>query len=317
MGKGLNSNLHRAKRAKNDEFYTRLEDIEREVFRYKHHFENKIIFLNCDDPEYSEFWRYFMLNFNFFKLKKLIATHYDPEKPTYKLEIEYFEGMEHNIKPEYIKKTPLKQNGDFRSPECIELLKESDIVITNPPFSLFREFVPTLIEHNKKFLIIGNKNALTYKEIFPYIKSNELWLGFTSPLDFKQPKGAIKKKLKNLTLWYTNLEHSKRNEELFLYKEYDSEKYPKYDNYDAINVDRVKDIPKDYYGKMGVPITFILNYNPDQFEIIDALNKYSILTGPTPETLGKYLTAINGKIKYVRVIIKRKTKEENNENNSL
>lgn len=248
------NSLHKAKKAKNDEFYTRREDIENELQHYTFY---GVVYCNCDDYRISEFVNYFKDNFKRLGIKKLIATNFDNGKGAFKYE---YDGTE--------KITPLKQNGDFRSPECIEILQEADIVVTNPPFSLFIPYVEQLIKYNKKFLIIGNKNAITYKEIFPLIKDNKLWLGYTSPGDFIQPDGATPKSMKGLTRWFTNLETKKRTEDLLLFRTYNEKDYPKYDNYDAINVDKVKDIPMDYYGIMGVPITFLDSYNPNQFEII-------------------------------------------------
>lgn len=258
-----NSNLHAAKSAKNDEFYTQLTDIEKELKHYKQHFKDKVVFCNCDDPTWSEFWRYFHINFSHLGLKKLISTHYDKDNPTYKLE--YTGGDDNNI--DVGAKTPLMQNGDFRSPECVELLKEADIVVSNPPFSLFRSYVSQLMEHNKKFLIIGNKNAITYKEVFPLLKENKVWIGYGSPSEFNTPYGSTKK-VQGLCRWFTNLDIAKRSEKLVLRKRYSPIEYPMYDNYDAINVDKVSDIPVDYYGIMGVPITFLDNWNPNQFTIL-------------------------------------------------
>ena len=258
-----NKNLHKAKTAKNDEFYTQLTDIEKELSHYRAHFKDKIILCNCDDPTRSEFWRYFHLNFEFFGLKKLISTHYSATERTYKLE--YTGGNDTNIEDGI--KTDLLQNGDFRSDECIELLKQADIVVTNPPFSLFREYIAQLIDHDKKFICIGNKNAITYKEFFPLLKDNEVWIGYNNPIEFSTPDG-ITTKLNGLTRWFTNLDISKRHEFLDLIEKYSPEKYPKYDNYDAINVDRVADIPVDYDGVMGVPITFLDKFCPEQFEIL-------------------------------------------------
>lgn len=267
-----NKNLNNAKKEKNDEFYTQLSDIENEMKHYKEHFKGKVIFCNCDDPEESNFWKFFSLNFKYLGLKKLIATHYDRDKPSYKLEMTSVG----------VKKILLKQNGDFRSPECVSLLKECDIVITNPPFSLFREFVALLEEYDKKYLIIGNMNAITYKEVFKLIKDNKLWLGYSGRIsNFEVPNSMFdinrkdmfiinNKKYQKLgnVVWFTNLIHNKRNEDLILYKSYNEKDYPKYDNYDAINVDKVKDIPKDYKGVMGVPISFLDKFNPKQFEIV-------------------------------------------------
>ena len=298
--KSSNKNLRKANKEKNDEFYTQLSDIEKELKHYKKYFKGKVVFCNCDDPKGSNFWKYFEMKFDSLGLKKLISTHFEKEKPSYKLEI-IRDQKGQKQKPI---KTALKQNGDFRSPECIEILKEANIVITNPPFSLFREYVAQLIAYKKKLIIIGNQNSITYKEIFKLIQDNIIWLGHTYPKEFLQPNGSIKK-FGNIS-WFTNLEIKKRHENLILYKTYNPKEYPKYDNYDAINVDKVKDIPIDYKRVMGVPITFMDKYNPDQFEILDGIGRYSMLTGPTDETKGKYLTKINGAPKYARIIIKNK-----------
>ena len=258
-----NSNLHKAKEAKNDEFYTQFTDVSKEMMHYKEHFKDKIVFCNCDDPTWSAFWKYFHLNFATLGLKKLISTHYDKTEPTYKME--YTGGDDNNI--EVGVKTPLEGNGDFRNQECLDLLDECDIVVTNPPFSLFREYVAVLMEHEKKFLIIGNKNSITYKEFFPLLKNDMVWIGYASPSEFNTPDGMIKK-LNGLTRWFTNLDVAKHHEKLILWKQYSSKEYPTYDNYDAINVDKVEQIPADYDGIMGVPITFLDKYNPDQFEIV-------------------------------------------------
>lgn len=257
-----NANLHKAKDAKNDEFYTQLTDVAKELMHYKEHFRDKIVLCNCDDPTWSAFWKYFHLNFSELGLKKLISTHYDREDATYKME--YTGGDDNDI--EVGVKTPLEGNGDFRNQECLDLLDECDVVVTNPPFSLFREYVAVLMEHKKKFLIIGNKNAITYKEFFPLLKDDEVWIGCTNVKEFLQPDGSIKK-FGNIG-WFTNLDVAKRHEKLILWKQYTPEEYPKYDNYDAINVDKVSEIPIDYDGVMGVPITFLDKYNPEQFEII-------------------------------------------------
>lgn len=288
-----NSSLLQAKQAKNDEFYTRLPDVENELYHYRKHFEGKIILCNCDDPFESNFFKYFALNFESLKLKKLIAVAY-ADSPIVKTRMcsnghgyvaemtfaadvngdtafDWTDIMEmfHNGS---IKITDLAGKGDFRDEECLKLLDEADIVVTNPPFSLFREYVTTLVEHKKKFLIIGNKNAVACKEIFPLLKNNEIWLGYSIPKDFIMSNGDLSNKLGGLTRWFTNLDISKRHEDLILFKRYreDPSFYPKYDNYDAINVDKVKYIPEDYDGVMGVPITFWNDYNPDQFEIIGA-----------------------------------------------
>lgn len=257
-----NTNLHKAKAAKNDEFYTQLTDVAKELMHYKKHFKDKIVFCNCDDPTWSSFWKYFHLNFAELGLKKLISTHYDREEVTYKME--YTGGYDNDI--EVGVKTPLEGNGDFRNQECLDLLDESDIVVTNPPFSLFREYVAVLMEHQKKFLIIGNKNAITYKEFFPLLKNNEVWIGCTNVKEFLQPDGSIKK-FGNIG-WFTNLDVAKRHKKLILWKNYTPEEYPRYDNYDAINVDKVSEIPCDYDGVMGVPISFLDSHCPEQFEII-------------------------------------------------
>ena len=233
-GKKLaNENLHKAKEAKNDEFYTQLNDVSEELRHYKEHFKDKIIFCNCDDPTWSAFWRYFHLNFEHLGLKKLISTHYDREKPTYKME--YTGGNDNDIEAGV--KTPLEGNGDFRNQECIDLLKEADIVVTNPPFSIAREdFIPQLFEYKKKFLIIGDLNWVTYKIIFPLLKNNEMWMGYSAVKEFLQPDGTIKKF--GNKLWFTNLDIKKRHEKLILWKNYTSAEFPRYDNYDAINVDK-------------------------------------------------------------------------------
>ena len=262
-----NNNLHAAKTAKNDEFYTRFDDINFEInlveHGYRPFFKDKVIYCNCDDPEESNFWKFFKARFNGLKLKKLISTHYDQEgKSSYKLE---YDG-------ERVVKTELEGNGDFRSPECVELLKESDIVVTNPPFSLFRDFIGLLMEYNKKFAIIGNMNAITYKEVFPLIKENKIWLGYSQPKIFIQPDGS-EKKFGNI-LWYTNLDIPKRHEPMLLGWKFEKGLemgiYQKYDNYDAYNVDKVCQIPRDYDGVLGVPITFLDKYCPEQFEILNA-----------------------------------------------
>ncbi len=305
-----NKNLRKANAVKNDEFYTRLTDIEKELEHYKDHFKNKIIFCNCDDPKESNFFKYFALKFKFLGLKKLITTHYNKGGNSYKLEI--VEDINNNGKIDLNDaiKTPLQGDGDFRSDECINILKEANIVVTNPPFSLFREYVAQLLEYNKNFIVIGNKNALTYKEIFKHIKNNIIWMGYTAPKEFLQPDGSSKK-FGNIG-WFTNIEISKKYENIILYKNYNEEEYPKFDHYNAININKVKDIPVDYKGYMGVPITFIDKYNPEQFEIIDGLNRYSILDGVTDETKGKYLAQVHGKPCYVRIVIKNKRLQNGN-----
>lgn len=274
-----NANLHKAKDAKNDEFYTQLTDVSKEMMHYKQHFKDKVVFCNCDDPTWSAFWKYFHLNFAELGLKKLISTHYDKEEATYKME--YTGGDDNDI--DVGVKTPLEGNGDFRNQECLDLLDESDIVVTNPPFSLFREYVAVLVEHKKKFLIIGSGNAITYKEIFPLIRNNLMWLGVTRqgtgsmwfrvPNDTPEKKGqkiedGIKYQTIGNSCWFTNMDVKYRHEKLILWKNYTEDEYPKYDNYNAINVNKVAEIPCDYDGVMGVPITFLGKYNPEQFEIV-------------------------------------------------
>lgn len=288
--KAKNKNLQEAKSNKKDEFYTQLTDIERELKYYKKHFKDKVVYCNCDDPRVSNFFHYFSYNFEKLGLKKLVATCYknqnmdlfsqnDAEQAIF---LEYTGDKNGNNIPDPseigIKK--LKGDGDFRSKECIELLKQADIVVTNPPFSLFREYISQLIEYDKKFIIVGHQNAIKYKEIFPLIRDNKLWLGY----GFKGGAGhfinehyedyatATDRKEGMIRVsgvhWFTNLEINKRHEDLILYKKYTPEEYPKFENFDAINVDVTKDIPMDYDGFMGVPITFMDKYNPDQFEII-------------------------------------------------
>jgi len=308
-----NNDLHKAHKNKKDEFYTQLSDIEKELGYYREHFNGKVVFLNCDDPEESNFWKYFSLNFEYLGLKKLISTHFGNGRPAYKLEIVRDINNDEKINNLDTIKTKLKQNGDFRSPECIEILKESDIVVTNPPFSLFREFVSQLIEYNKNFVILGNINALCYKEIFKLFKENKIWLGhsihsgdreFRVPKDY--PLNAVGNRIdgegnKYIRVkgvrWYTNLDYKERHEDLILYKRYkgNEKDYQKYDNYDAINVSITKDIPLDYKGVIGVPITFMDKYNPEQFEII------KFRKGEDNKDL-----CINGKCPYFRILIKNK-----------
>lgn len=351
-----NSALHRANKAKEDEFYTQLADIEAELKHYRNHFRNKVIFCNCDDPYESNFFKYFAMNFNYLGLKKLIATCYKGspitytqlnlfgdekdvsfirnEKSPYKIEITEvidtngdgaidLSDIEYLLKNKKNTLAQLNGDGDFRSDECVELLKECDIVATNPPFSLFREYVAQLIEYNKKFLIIGNQNAITYKEIFPLLKENKMWLGFRcGDMAFTVPEyyeeratrfwidenGQKWRSMGNIC-WFTNLDHKKRHEEIELYKKYTPEEYPQYDNYNAINVDKVANIPEDYYGIMGVPITFLDKFNPDQFEIMgmSASAGYNAMIVGI-EFLGDKdaRPLINGKNTYARVFIRRK-----------
>ena len=277
-----NSNLHTAKKNKSDEFYTQLSDIEKELMHYRDYLKGKKVFLNCDDPKESNFWRYFSLNFDFLGLEKLTSTHYDADHPTYRLDM--YKDKTGKIQTV---QTDLQQNGDFRSPEAIDVLKESDVVVTNPPFSLFREYVEQLMEYQKDFIILGTVNAVTYKDFFSYIQKNKIWTGalFNKVFEFQVPEhyplNGSRTRIddegnKFISVpgiaWYTNIDMSKRHEDLILWKEYKEEDYPKYDNYDAINVNKVKDIPMDYDGAIGVPITFLDKHNPNQFEILGLTN---------------------------------------------
>ena len=362
-----NKNLNEAAKAKKDEFYTMIEDIEKECRYYKKIFRDKIILCNCDDPYESMFFQYFAMKFNSFGLKKLISSSYagslivqrelsfegtpneiknfDSKKNAYKANVTEFkdyngDGCEDLEDVKYflqhhngaIQKLYGDENfsaGDFRSPECIEFLKEADIVVTNPPFSLFREYVQQLIDYNKKFLIIGNINCVTYKEIFPLIMQNKMWIGksihsgdrkFYVPDDYplnaatcgidKNGKKFIRVKG---VRWFTNLDIKELHENILLFKSYydEPEKYPKYDNYDAIEVSKTSDIPKDYFGIMGVPITFLDKYNPDQFEILDARD-YALYD--KQKNKNTYLIkdadgTINGKATYARILIRRKNNE--------
>lgn len=319
--------LDDAKKNKNDEFYTQLSDIENELKNYKEHFKDKVVFCNCDDPRESNFFKYFIRNFNRLGLKKLITATYinspiantddlfGERNVVYKVSINKLEDINDydlitdELIDKIIKKRRKKlygdenyQAGDFRSNECVELLKQADIVVTNPPFSLFREYVAQLIEYDKKFLIIGNKNSISYKEVFTYIKQNKIWLGFNSACEFFTIENGQKvktKKVQGLTRWLTNLEHKKRHEELDLYKKYNPQEFPKYDNYDAINVDKTADIPYDYYEPMGVPITFLDKYSPEQFEILGQMANTKV------DEYNFGYPFINGERKYARVIIKK------------
>ena len=293
-----NTNLHQAKRLKNDEFYTQYSDIEKECVHYRPHFKDKVVFCNCNDALHSNFAKYFSLNFEFLGLKKLICTAYKVDGVHGKVCI--YEGDKNGNRVPDLDEWEchmLEGDGGFASEECIEFLKEADIVVTNPPFSLFREYVALLMEYNKKFLIIGNMNAITYKEIFPLIKDNRLWLGTCYVKEFVSKAGEIKK-FGNI-LWYTNLAHKKRNTPLDLYKHYNAEEYPKYDNYDAIEVGKVSDIPMDYDGVIGVPITFLGQYCPTQFEIIGEANH-----GKDSEW-DLFTPSVGGKTIFKRILIKR------------
>ena len=288
-----NANLHKAKDAKNDEFYTLFTDVSKELMHYKQNFKDKTVLCNCDDPTLSAFWKYFHLNFSALGLKKLISTHYDKTQPTYKME--YTGGNDNDI--EVGVKTSLEGNGDFRNQECLDILDEADIVVTNPPFSLFREYVAVLMEHEKKFLIIGSLNAIKYSECFPFIMNNQMWLGNNNVHNFMQPDGTVKK-FGNIN-WYTNLDFAKRHEKIILRKEYNDKEYPKYETYDAIEVSKVTNIPVNYNGIMGVPISFMSKYNPEQFEIVGEFNHGS----DNIFDLAKPI--INGKELYPRIAIRR------------
>ena len=346
----LNSNLHKANKAKQDEFYTQLVDIEKELKHYKEQFRDKVVYCNCDDPFESNFFKYFAINFNALGLKKLIATSYKPS-PIANTQLGLFgndktltaakgrpkatankfiinevsdldgdgafdlhdiaEQLKANKNNEW---SPMVGEGDFRSEESIELLKQADIVVTNPPFSLFREYVAQLIEHNKKFLILGDQNAITYKETFKLIEGNKLWTGYDNggtkwfqvPDDYNietQTRIKIENKIKFFSMgrimWFTNLDMEKRHQEMTLYKKYSQEEFPKYDNYDIVNVDKVADIPMDYEGVMGVPITFVDKYSPKQFEILGIAN--------SARWIGyECFTLIKGMKIYNRILIKNK-----------
>ncbi len=331
------TNLNMAKNAKQDEFYTKLDDIAKELKNYKQYFNGKTVLCNCDDPYESNFFKYFALNFNQFSLKKIMATCYngspisgnellldfgegqkDTQKTAYKVEItevKDYNGdgatdladVQYLIKNEKNVLSRLKGNGSFDSPECVDLLKEADIVVTNPPFSLFRKYLALLEKHGKQFIIIGNVNALHYKEMFRMFQHNKIRTGYTNfntGMFFQVPDNWVRfHKIENgrkmvrvaTSCWFTNLPVRKHNEELILYKHYSPIEYPGYDNYDAINVNTYKDIPFDYKGKMGVPITFLDKFNPDQFEIID-----------TSTNCMKGSPCINGKRLYERIIIRNK-----------
>lgn len=327
-----NKLLNTAKTAKKDEFYTQLSDIENELRHYRPHFKGKTVLCNCDDPRVSNFFKYFALNFEVLGMKKLIATCYKNNEPDLfsmnKAEQAVYiiyEGDRNGNKipdPSEMEVLPLQGDGDFRSAECIELLKQADIVCTNPPFSLFREYVAQLMQYDKKFIIIGNQNALHYSEIFPLIKEDKIWLGygfkggathFISKYEDVATAGDHKEGMIRVSgvIWLTNLEIQKRHETLILYKTYSPSDYPKYDNYDAINVDKTQDIPVDYFGTMGVPDTFLDKYNPDQFEIIglgcgDLAKQIGIKKNYRGRTDVAY--TVNGKhtCPYSRIIIRRK-----------
>ena len=325
--------LEAAKKQKDDEFFTQREDIENELRHYKDHFKDKIVYMNCDDPAESEFWKFFVRNFEPWDIKKLIATHYIPDnkEQSYKIEIVrpetgYYKGKHNskvNIPQEQMSlwldpvHVPIESNGDFESEACVKILKEADIVVTNPPFSKFRSYVKQLMDYQKKFVIIGNQNAISYKEIFPLIQENKMWLGYhNGDMSFKVPDyyperstrfwidetGQKWRSLGNIC-WFTNLDIPKRHQPLDLRGvkyEGNEENYPYYDEYPAINIDKVSEIPEDYYGVMGVPLTFFTKYSPDQFEIV-GLDRY-VDNNPHPGRRFK----IDGKEKYARILIRRK-----------
>lgn len=346
-----NKKLRSAKTDKKDEFYTQLSDIDKELRHYKNHFKGKVVLCNCDDPRVSNFFHFFSYNFEKLGLKKLIATCYksqnidffsenNSERAIY-LEYTGDKNGDNIPNPEEIGIVSFNGDGDFRSPECIELLKQADIVVTNPPFSLFREYVAQLVEYDKKFLIIGNLNALTYRDIFKLVKENKLWFGhsihsgdreFQVPNDYPlnaagsrvDESGRKFIRVKGVR-WFTNLDYNERHEDLLLYKKYSDKEFPKYENFDAINVDKTKDIPMDFAGYIGVPITFIDKFNPDQFEIIGlGISNSGIEIGVRPYTKdhkkyrkeiqkrgavdGDLYFAVNGvvDVPYARIIIKNK-----------
>lgn len=338
-----NKGMNAAKTARKDEFYTQLADIERELCNYWQHFRGKTVLCNCDDPYESNFFKYFALRFNQLGLKKLICTSYNgspvcgnelllqfddkPDRTAYKAVITEIPDLNDDGAVDLTDIQMLLRNGkgnilttlqsgDFRSKECIEILKEADIVVTNPPFSLFREYVSQLFEYDKEFLIIGNVNAITYKEVFPLIMNNKLWLGpsitsgdrkFNVPDDYPlkaagcgvDPDGKKYIRVKGVR-WFTNLEHNKRHHPIDLVCRYDPEEYPKYDNYEAIDVGKTAEIPCDYDGVMGVPVTFLDKYCPEQFEIIGELNHGKDSEFDFAEPI------LNGKTIFKRLLIRRK-----------
>lgn len=325
-----NENLGKAKKEKNDEFYTLLSDIEKEMKYYKEQFKDKVVYCNCDDARQSNFFKYFSLNFEFLGLKKLITTSYNANGNGTILVYEGDKNGNRIVDDEEIQVSELNGNGDFRSEECLELLKQADIVVTNPPFSLFREYFKTLMEYDKKFCIIGNNNAITYKEFFPYVMQGKVWLGrtlftgqmpfFIIPNDFDVTNDRLieenGKRLKqvNGVCWFTNIENNKQEEMISLVKTYNETDYPKYDNYEAINVDKTKDIPYDYEGVIGVPITALKYLCSDGLLHFDAplstnnqsFNQYRIIgIANNVRHIGEYecRTFINGEKKYNRLLI--------------
>lgn len=335
-----NTNLHVAKQMKDDEFYTTYETIEKEISHYKHHFENKVILCNCDDPLESNFCKYFIINFATLKIKRLICTSYASSKISrtkysnlsikknkrkgYLLDIS--KPLSKNTEYDFIEKCivengcvqELEYDGDFRSAECIELLKQSDIIVTNPPFSLFKEMVSLILEHNKDFLLIGSQNALLYKEIFPLIQKGLVWTGYQfGEMKFRVPNSSLPRKTRfwiddegnkwrslGNAMWLTNLDNDLRHREIKFKRKYNPIDYPKYDSFDAINVKTINDIPDDYYGIMGVPITFINRFNREQFEIVGEANHGS------DNEYDLFKPTINGKDIYKRILIRRVKNEK-------
>lgn len=327
--KPLNLSLHAARATKQDEFYTQLSDIEKELRHYTKHFKGKTVLCNCDDPRVSNFFHYFSYNFEKLKLKRLITTCYknqqadlfskhEDEKGIY-LEYKGDKNRNRIPDPDEIGIHELKGDGDFRSEECIELLKQADIVVTNPPFSLFRRYATHLADSGKKFLFIGNHNAITYKEVFNLIKGGEMWLGYTQPVAFRVPDHYEMRKTRSWrdkdgnnwrsfgnACWFTNLDIAKRHEDLPIYEMYNADDYVDFDNYEAINVPRVAKIPADYDGVMGVPITFLNKYNPKQFEIVGLIAGNIKGLAGVPSSTGKDGPYIGGKLCYGRILIRRK-----------
>lgn len=311
-----NNNLHTAKNAKNDEFYTQLSDIEKELNNYKDFFNGKVVYCNCDDPRESNFFRFFSMNFERLGLKKLITTGYKKDGHGVAFIYEGDKNGNRKVDDAEVEVIQLQGNGGFETEECIAFLKGADVVVTNPPFSLFRDYVKQLMDYNKKFLIIGNQNAITYKEIFPYIKNNQLWLGLTMngsnrwfevPSTYEVKENAAGYKVVdgkrmffvNGVTWFTNIENPRRNTPLDLYRKYNPTDYPKYDNYDAIEVSKVTDIPEDYDGVMGVPITFLYKYCPTQFEMLG--HEHDVDGNGT--SVNQF--ELNGKGVYKRLLIKK------------
>ena len=305
-----NSNLHAAKSAKNDEFYTQLRDVEKEMNYYKDFFRGKKVLCNCNDDTWSSFFKYFSTNFENLELAKLTCVSYN----------EKAHGVKYVFDNQNISITELKGHGDFRDDECRSLIDDADVVVTNPPFSLFRQFIVLMMEFKKKFIIVGNGNAVTYKEVFPYIKNNQIWMGASKGIGGKMSfyasddydnkhnyynEDGRKLAQVNNACWFTNIEHSKRHLPLDLYKHYNSKDYPKYDNYDAIECSKTRDIPIYYDGVIGVPITFLDKFCPDQFEIVGCSYKFGDYCGA--HINGKnWSPSVNNKNVYARIFIRHK-----------